>query len=116
MNMRINQFICKGFQIHPEILKSSQMDIHSFREERVIDICLQAGGTEYLSGNGARAYQKEEDFQAKVLKLTYQAYQPIRYRQLWGEFQPCMSVLDYLFNCGFDWDYVEEQVRLAQQS
>ena len=50
LNMQINRFICKGFQIHPEILKSSQMDIHTFREERVIDICLQAGGTEYLSG------------------------------------------------------------------
>ena len=110
LNMSINRFICKGFGIAPQILKSSQMDIHTFREERVIDICLQAGGTEYLSGNGARVYQKEEDFEAKGLKLTYLAYQPIHYPQLWGDFAPCMSVLDYIFNCGFNWQYVEEQV------
>ena len=47
---------------------------------------------------------------AKGLKLTYLAYQPIQYPQLWGDFAPCMSVLDYIFNCGFDWQYVEEQV------
>lgn len=115
LNMAVNRFICDGFHIHPQILKSSNMDIHTLREERVIDLCLAAGGTEYLSGNGARVYQKEEHFEDKGLQLTYLAYQPIVYPQLWGQFAPCMSVLDYLFNCGFDWDYVEQQVRLMQK-
>ena len=112
LNMAINEYICNGFGIHPKILKSSDMDINSVREERVIDITVAVGGDEYLSGNGARAYQVEEHFTARNVKLTYLDYKPIVYKQLWKEFLPCMSVIDYIFNCGFDWQYVEEQVKV----
>ncbi len=89
------------------------MNIKTVREERVIDICSAVGGTEYLSGNGARAYQTESHFTDRGLKLTYLDYKPIEYKQLWPKagFLPCMSVLDYIFNCGFDWEFVEKRVK-----
>ncbi|MBR0277410.1 MAG: WbqC family protein, partial [Clostridia bacterium] len=105
------KFICDGFKINSKILKSSDLDIATVREERIIDICKAVGADEYLSGNGARAYQTEEHFTQNGLKLTYLDYKPITYKQLWKDFLPCMSVLDYIFNCGFDWDYVEKSVR-----
>jgi len=113
LNIAINKYICKGFGFDTKIVKSSDMDITSLREERVIDICLKLGADEYLSGNGARAYQTEEHFTDKGLKLTYLDYKPIEYSQLWQKvgFLPCMSAIDYIFNCGFDWDYVEKSVR-----
>ena len=114
LNISINNMICKGFGINTKVVKSSDMDITSLREERVIDICLKLGADEYLSGNGARAYQTEEHFISKGLKLTYLDYKPIEYKQLWNKqcgFLPYMSVLDYIFNCGFDWDYVEKAVK-----
>ncbi len=116
LNMSINEFICAGFGIKTRIAKSSEMGLTSFREERVLDICTKLGADEYLSGNGARAYQDEEHFSQRGIKLTYLDYKPIAYRQLWGEFIPNMCVLDYVFNCGFDWSYVEEQVSLLNQS
>ena len=102
-----------GFGIKTKILKSSDMDINTVREERVIDICLAVGGTEYLSGNGARAYQTESHFTDRGLKLTYLDYKPIEYKQIWPKvgFLPYMSVLDYIFNCGFDWEQVERKVQ-----
>lgn len=116
LNIAINEYICDGFGIHPKILKSSDMKIDTFREERVIDITRMCGGTEYFSGNGARAYQVESHFEAQGIKLTYSTYKPIEYKQLWPKvgFQPYMSAIDYIFNCGFDWDYVEQQ--LAQMN
>ena len=111
LNMEINKYICKGFGIQTQIIRSSEMNITTSREERVIDICKFVGADEYLSGNGARVYQTEEHFTENGLKLTYLDYKPITYKQLWGEFLPCMSVIDYIFNCGFDWKYVEESVR-----
>lgn len=111
LNIAINDFILNGFGIKKEIILSSQLKIDTVREERILDICNALGADEYLSGNGARAYQVEEHFTERNLKLTYLDYKPISYRQLWGEFLPCMSVLDYIFNCGFDWDFVEEQVK-----
>ena len=113
LNMAINRYICGGFGIQTKILKSSDLSISTVREERVIDICLAVGGTEYLSGNGARVYQTESHFIDRGLKLTYLDYKPIEYKQLWPKvgFLPCMSVLDYIFNCGFDWKYVEDCVK-----
>ena len=114
LNIAINKYLCSGFGIDTKILKSSDMKIDTVREERVIDICLAVGGDEYLSGNGARVYQTEEHFTSKGLKLTYLDYKPIEYKQLWPKvgFLPYMSAIDYVFNCGFDWENVEEQVRL----
>ena len=111
LNMAINEFICDGFGIHPKIVKSSDLNINTVREERVIDICLAVGADTYLSGNGARAYQTEEHFTAKGLTLKYLDYKPITYPQINGEFLPCMSAIDYIFNCGFDWDFVDKSVR-----
>lgn len=112
LNMAINRFICDGFGIATPTVRSSDMDISTVREERVIDICLALGADEYLSGNGARVYQTESHFTDKGLRLTYLDYKPITYSQLWQKvgFAPCMSALDYVFNCGFDWETVEAEV------
>lgn len=113
LNMEVNRYICEGFGICPNIIKSSDMQIHSAKEQRVIDICIRAGGDTYLSGTGARVYQQEEHFINQGLRLEYIDYKPISYRQLWPKvgFMQNMSVIDFIFNCGFDWEYVEKQVK-----
>ncbi len=111
MNIRINKWICEGFGIKPKFLKTSEMNINTQREERVIDICLALEGKVYISGNGARAYQVDEHFSARGLTLKYTDYNPIEYKQLWKEFLPNMSIIDYIFNCGFDWDYIKKELR-----
>lgn len=112
LNIEINRYICEGFGFKTKIYKSSEINIKSAREERVIDICEYFGATEYLSGNGAKVYQKEEHFIDRGIKLTYLDYKPIVYKQLWPKvgFLPYMSVIDYIFNCGFDWLYVDKSV------
>ncbi|NBK97808.1 MAG: hypothetical protein EOM50_07280 [Erysipelotrichia bacterium] len=102
MNIVINQFICKSFGINPKFVRSSDLNIDSAKEDRVIDICLALGGTTYISGNGARAYQVDEHYENKGIYLKYTDYKPFTYNQRWGEFIPNLSVLDYIFNCGFN--------------
>ena len=116
MNMQINQYICKGFGIERKFIKSSDLGIQTTKEERVLDICRSVGGNSYLSGNGARVYQKEEHFTLRGLKLCYTDYYPIKYNQLWNEFIPNLSVLDYLFNYGFDFEYIQKAVESHQSS
>lgn len=101
MNIVINQFICQGLGINPKFVRSSELNITSAKEDRVIDICLALGGTTYISGNGAKAYQVDEHFENKGIHLKYTDYKPFVYNQRWGEFMPNLSVLDYIFNCGF---------------
>lgn len=114
MNIAINTWIAKSFGMKAEFYRSSQMNIDSVREERVIDICVALGGDTYISGHGASVYQEEEHFTDRGVKLLYTDYEPIEYKQLWPKagFLHNMSVLDYIFNCGFDWEYVENQVEM----
>jgi hypothetical protein len=111
MNITINRFICEKLGFKTKFLLSSEMEIKTVKEERVIDICLSLGGTTYISGNGAKAYQIESNFSNNGIKLEYTDYRPFEYPQLWKEFTPNLSVIDYIFNCGFDWGYVEECLR-----
>lgn len=101
MNIAINMFVCKCLNINTKFVRSSEMNITSNKEERVIDICLEMKGKTYLSGNGARAYQNEDNFNQKGISLQYTDYDVFEYKQLWKEFIPNLSVIDYLFNCGY---------------
>lgn len=79
------------------------MDYHLIdgKTERLVDICLQAGATEYISGPAAKDYVDSHLFEEKNIKLTWFNYSGYpNYPQLWGEFSPNVSILDLLFNCG----------------
>ena len=108
-NITINSFIAEQFGILPRNVRGSSLSLDSAKDARVIDICKAVGGDVYLSGNGARAYQVDEHFTSQGLELRYVDYHAFDYPQLWGEFIPNLSVLDYIFNCGYDWDRVAKQ-------
>lgn len=110
LNISINTYIASKFGIKPRFFKSSDFAINTKREERVLDLIQAVNGNEYISGNGARAYQIEEHFNEREIKLTYLDYSPIEYPQLWGQFLPCMSTIDYIFNCGYDFDQVISKI------
>lgn len=87
-----------------KIFAASDMKLESCSEARVIEICKRLGADAYLSGTGGRNYQTEEHFDDAGIRLVYQEWMPLGYRQLWGEFLPYMSVLDYAMNEGHDID------------
>jgi hypothetical protein len=111
MNITINRFICGKFGFKTKFLLSSEIGINTAKEERVIDICLSLAGTTYISGNGAKAYQVESHFKDQGINLVYTDYKSFEYPQLWKEFIPNLSIVDYIFNCGFDWGFIEESLR-----
>lgn len=106
MNITINRFICYSFGFTTNFIKVSDLEVMSKSEEKVIDICQLLNASTYFSGNGARAYQQEEHFINRGIKLVYSDYKSISYPQQWKSFIPQLSVLDYIFNCGFDWNKV----------
>ncbi|MGF7144330.1 hypothetical protein HNQ56_002761 [Anaerotaenia torta] len=110
MNMAINQFIISGFGLPAAVIKASELDISSKKEERILDICTALKADEYYSGLGAASYQNEENFRNRKIILTYTDYRPFLYPQQWHSFEPNLSVLDYLFNCGFDWKRIQRGI------
>ena len=89
------------FGIETPITRSSDYRLIEGKTERLVDLCEQAGATEYVSGPSARSYIAEELFESKNIKLTWFDYAGYpQYDQLWGDFAHGVTILDLLFNCG----------------
>ncbi|WP_431323473.1 WbqC family protein [Rhizobium sp. YTU87027] len=103
LNRALLESICRYLGIMTRITNSWDYELVDGKSERLADLCVQAGGTEYISGPAARAYIDEKVFSERGLKLAWFDYQGYpEYPQQWGEFVHAVSILDLLFNCGKD--------------
>lgn len=101
LNHRFITAICEYLGIRTRITHSWDYPLSEGKSERLADLCLSAGGSEYVSGPSARDYIDEAVFAQRHLKLTWFDYAGYpEYPQLWGEFVHSVSILDLLFNCG----------------
>jgi hypothetical protein len=68
---------------------------------RLLDVCLQAGATEYLSGPAAKSYLNEALFREAGVTVRYMDYAGYpEYPQLHGPFDHAVSVIDLLVMTG----------------
>ncbi|KNH28892.1 hypothetical protein ACS77_06155 [Pseudomonas syringae] len=103
LNRRLIEVICNYLGINTVITNSWDYSLQEGKTERLADLCIQAGGTEYMSGPAAKDYIDEKVFSDKGLKLTWFDYADYpEYQQLWGEFTHGVTILDLLFNYGKD--------------
>jgi WbqC-like protein family len=103
LNRRFIEAICSYLDIKTVIKNSWDYNLLDGKTERLADLCVQAGGSEYISGPAAKDYVVESVFEELDIKLTWFDYSGYsEYPQLWGEFTHGVSILDLLFNCGKD--------------
>jgi hypothetical protein len=113
LNISIIKYICKKLGIETEFINSSDLNLSSTKEDRIIEICSELGCKVYYSGTGARAYQNEQYFASKGIQLKYLEYRVLQYKQQFSGFQSNASIVDFLANCGYNWDMiVNHQVTL----
>lgn len=104
LNMATMDLFMEKFGWKKEMHRSSDMNLDTRAEARVIEIVQRVGGDTYLSGHGGKNYQDEEHFTHAGINLVYSDFQPLKYSQQWGDFLPNMSVLDYCMNEGYEID------------
>lgn len=101
LNRRFIEVICDYLSIKTVIRNSWDYVLGEGKSERLVSLCLQAGGTEYISGPAAKGYIEESVFTERGIKLTWFDYVGYpEYPQLWGDFVHGVTILDLLFNCG----------------
>lgn len=91
---------CFGFGCHI-VISSKEVPTQLRKNDRNIFQCLALGGTTYYSGIGGKEYNDTDDFQRHGIKLVYTDYQPVHYKQVGKEFVENLSVIDYIFNQGY---------------
>ena len=101
LNRRFIEAVCDFLGIRTVIRCSSEYTLTQGKTERLADLCIQANGTEYISGPAAKAYIEGGVFADHGIGLTWFDYAGYpEYPQLWGEFTHNVTILDLLFNCG----------------
>jgi hypothetical protein len=101
----INEIFLRGIVdmlgIATHITRDSAYKPIGEKTDRLVDICLKAGATHYLSGPAAMAYIEEDKLTAHGIKLEWMSYDGYRsYPQLWGAFFPKVSIIDLILNAG----------------
>jgi hypothetical protein len=71
------------------------------KAERIVNLCEEAGGKEYLSGPKAKAYLVDDLFRQRGITLTYMDYSGYKeYDQFFPPFDHQVSIIDLLFHLG----------------
>jgi hypothetical protein len=101
VNYRFIVAICELLGITTRISWSMDYHLVEGKTERLVDLCVQAGATEYLTGGAAKGYLDERLFRDRGIEVTWMDYSGYpEYKQLFPPFVHEVSVIDLIFNVG----------------
>ena len=86
-----------------KLVIGSTLPIEGRATDLLIDIVHAVGGTSYLAGAGADAYQQDGLLASAGIEVVYQNFEHPTYRQFSSAtFVPGLSIVDALMNLGFE--------------
>ena len=100
LNKFLIKTICIFLGIHGTFVDASELGVKGSKSELLVNICEALDADTYFSGRAGRDYLDCQRFEQRGIKVVFQDFQPAVYPQLFGEFIPNLSVIDYLFNVG----------------
>ena len=85
------------------MLRESELKVTGTATDRLVNTCKAVGADTYISGSGGKNYLDEGSFTKNGLKVVYQNYRPLPYKQRFAtSFVPDLSIIDMLSNLGPD--------------
>lgn len=104
LNIPLIRYLKRQLEIPTTLYVASELgNDFGTGSERLANICKLLNADTYLSGQGARSYNDQALFASHGIELVYQSFRHPEYPQLHGgPFEPGLSVIDLLFNCGPD--------------
>jgi hypothetical protein len=101
INIHIIHYLAKALGLSDKkLVRASGYELRDEATERLIDLCKHLRGDVYLSGKDGPKYLNLALFEKEGIQVIFQDYQHPRYPQLYGDFEPYLSAIDLLFNCG----------------
>jgi len=103
LTKELNHFFLEtALQISTPLTYASNLQVEAKKSDLVLSICQKLGATTYVSGPFGRDYLDEDKFKKTGVEIEYHDYQHPAYRQYYQPFEPYMSTLDLIMNCGPD--------------
>lgn len=100
LNIAAFERIAAYFGIERPFLRASAWGLTSRSSERLLEIIQMQGCDTYVTGHGARNYLDFELFERSGVRVRFMDYQRRPYPQLHGAFDPHVTILDLIANCG----------------
>jgi len=100
LNCTIVRWIADLLEIDTEIVLGSELESRDDPVLRLVDLCRATDSDAYLSGAGGRDYLELEPFREAGIEVVFQEYEHPVYPQLFDGFEPNLSAVDLLMNCG----------------
>ncbi len=101
-NMAMLDMALRLLRIDVQMSFASAYPVASSGSKRLLELVLAVQGDNYLTGPGSRDYLDETLFAQSSVSVSWQDFKHPAYSQLYGNFEPMLSCLDLLFNCGND--------------
>jgi len=101
-NINSIRMLMSLLDVERPMVLSSTLSPEGASNELLIDLLHKVDASHYLSGIGARAYMDETLFEAAGIEVLWQDFRHPVYNQQFGKFEPYLSTIDVLFNCGVD--------------
>ncbi|MDR1830612.1 MAG: WbqC family protein [Candidatus Fibromonas sp.] len=104
MNIDLIKRICTEIlSIKTKFGDSREFNLQGRKENRLLDLLEKTDATHCLVGPAAKSYINEQHFADRNIKLEWMDYSGYpEYKQLFGEFEHAVSILDLIFNVGGD--------------
>jgi hypothetical protein len=103
LNVSLIKQICEILEIKTKIISSSELNYNKEKKgknEDIISLCKSVGITSLYDAKGAEQFLDKSLFLENGIFLQFQEFNHPQYKQLWGEFEPYLSIIDLIFNEG----------------
>ncbi|MGA7723579.1 MAG: WbqC family protein [Ignavibacteriaceae bacterium] len=102
LNLSLIKWIMNKLNIKTPVILASELKPIGSKTERLIDILTKLNASAYLSGPSAENYLDYTLFENSGIGLAYKTYNYKEYTQQFQPFDGTVTVLDLMFNKGFD--------------
>ncbi|KAF0146434.1 MAG: WbqC-like family protein [Nitrospirae bacterium] len=93
-------FLKREFRIETPCYLSSEISIQGSKNEKLVNLCKYFGGTHFIVKPGTETYHPPDEFIPHGINFYFLSYTIFEYSQRHGPFEPYLSALDYVLNCG----------------
>lgn len=100
LNLAVIRWLLLAYGITTPVRCASEFVAREEPTDRLIDLCLAVGATQYLAGPGADGYMDRPRFEASGVELEIQEFLHPQYRQVYQPFEPNLSAIDFLLCAG----------------
>ena len=103
INISIFMAFADKMDMHPEFVRSSNLNIQGLKSDLILDICKATNASMYIAGPSGRDYLDIQSFKEAGIEVKFNDYNHPKYQQRKAEeFIPYLSSIDLFMNCGFE--------------